>query len=158
MDPSIVAAAVAAASAVGAGAAAGLTETAQKAVADAYQALKTVLSRNHASVDVEVVEARPQLESRRAVLVEELIAAGAQNDPEYVTAARELVRVLRAVSPAAVEVVGVKLAWFTAAELDISGVTATGPGTSGFIAEHVEVGGKVTVTDIVAAQEPPHPR
>lgn len=156
MDPNIVAAAVAAASAVGAGAVAGLTETAKKAVDDAYQGFKGVLSRNHASVDVGVVEARPDAESRRAVLVAELVEAEAESDPEYLSAARELVRVLRENAPAAAEIVGVRLARFEAADLEIKNVTAVGG--SGFIAEDVRIGGKATVADISVSQEPPHPR
>lgn len=158
MDPNIVAAAVAAASAVGAGAAAGLTDAAKTAVADAYAALKGVLSHNHPSVDLVVVESRPQIESRRTVLAEELAGSYVDRDPEYVAAARELVRVIQESAPSAVEVIGVKLERFKASELDISGVSATGPGASGFLGTDVEIGGKATITDISAAQEPPHPR
>ncbi|MGX1811941.1 hypothetical protein ACWIGI_40015 [Nocardia sp. NPDC055321] len=158
MDPNIVAAAVAAASAVSAGLTAGLTDAAKTAVADAYSALKGVLSRNHPSVDLVVVESRPMIESRRTVLAEELAESTVDRDPEYLTAARELVRVIRESAPSAVEVVGVKLERFKAGELNISGVSALGPGASGFLGTDVEIGGKATITDISASQEPPHPR
>ncbi|MGW0252699.1 hypothetical protein ACWDYH_39360 [Nocardia goodfellowii] len=158
MDPNIVAAAIAAASAVGAGAVAGLTDAAKNAVADAYAALKGVLSRNHASVDVVVVESRPEVESRRAVLAEELVEARADRDPEYLTAARELVRVIRETAPTAVDVIGVKLERFNADELDVRDVNAVGPGATGFAGTDVTISGKATISGISASQEPPHPR
>jgi hypothetical protein len=156
VDPTIVAAATAAASAVSAGLVAGLTETAKQAVADAYRKVKGVLGRRYPSVDVEVVEARPQAVSRQVVLAEELAEAGAGEDTELAAAVQQLWRVIEEHSPKAAELVGVKLTRVEAGELEIRGIKAVG--ASGVVADTVKVAGKFSVTDVQVASELPGPR
>ncbi|WP_416563159.1 hypothetical protein [Nocardia testacea] len=150
MDPlTLVAAAVAA------GAAVGLTDTARQAVVDAYQGLKGLIARQYESVDVSVVEARPEVASRQAVLAEELAAAGAGEDQELVAAARYLFEVLHEHAPQAVENVGVRITETQAGEIEITDIASNG---AAFIADRVSVAGKLKVSGIRAGvQEPPHP-
>ncbi|MEU2035422.1 hypothetical protein [Nocardia amamiensis] len=156
MDPTIVAAAAAAASAVSAGVVAGVSETAKQAVADAYQQVKAVLARKFPSVDVDVVESRPQAESRQVVLAEELTAAGAGADPELTAAVQLLWRVIHEHTPQAADIAGVKLTRVEAGEVEICGIAAAG--ASGVVADEVKVDGKFSVTDVQVVSQPPHPR
>lgn len=156
MDPAIMAAATAAASAVSAGVVTGLTETAKLAVADAYQKVKGVLVGKYPSVDVAVVEARPHATSRQLVLAEELTEAGAAEDAELATLVQQLWQVIAEHSPKAADLVGVKLTRVRAGELEIHGIKAAG--ASGVVAENVQVDGKFSVTDVQVASELPHPR
>lgn len=124
VDPSVVAAALAAA--VSAGATAGLTDTAKAAVADAYKALKGVLSRKYGSVDVAMVEAKPESLARQDVLEAELVDAGAEGDGELRGAAEQVLRVVHQYAPQAAELVGVKLTRVKASELEITRIKARG--------------------------------
>ncbi|MFI6959646.1 hypothetical protein ACIBJI_40045 [Nocardia sp. NPDC050408] len=153
MDPmALVAAAVAAGAA---GTSAGLSETAKKAVADAYQALKGLITRRYTSVEVAVVETRPQLRSRRTVLAEELLEAGAGEDRELVDAARYLLQVIEEYAPQSAEVVGVQLRRVRAGELEITDVVSTG---TAVVAEETEVVGTLKITGVRSGfPEPPHP-
>ncbi|MGW4369147.1 hypothetical protein ACWEKT_26225 [Nocardia takedensis] len=152
----IMAAAVAAASAVSTGVVAGLTETAQQAVGEAYRKVKAVLGRRYPSVDVEVVESRPQAPARQAVLTAELVEAGAGEDPELGAAVAELWRVIEQHSPTAAQLVGVQLRRVRAGELEISAVKAAG--ASGVVAEDVTVAGKFSISDVQVSRELPDPR
>ncbi|WP_039796868.1 hypothetical protein [Nocardia araoensis] len=151
MDPvTMVAAAVAV------GAAAGLTDAAERAVIDAYQAVKRLLIGKYRSVDVEVVERQPQSVPRRAVLVEELQQAGAADDEELLAAARQVLVAVHRHAPAAAEAVGVRLREVRAGELEITDVTSAG---AGVIAEDTSVDGSLRISGIRAGTgQPPHPR
>lgn len=141
--------------AVAAGAAAGLTGTAERAVADAYQAVKAMISGRYRSVDVEVVERQPQSANRRAVLVEELEQAGAGDDEELLAAAGLVLVAVHRHAPEAAEAVGVRLREVCAGELTITDVTSTG---AAVVAENTSVEGTFTISGIRAgAGQAPHP-
>lgn len=150
MDPvTMVAAAVAA------GAAAGLTDTAKQAVAEAYQALKGVITRRHASVDVTVVEADPLAPARRAVLVDALTHSGAGEDSELLAAAGHLWDVVEQRAPRLPEVIGVRVSRSSSGELEISEVVSSG---TAVVVEETSVEGKVKITGVRAGMvESPHP-
>ncbi|WP_083874743.1 hypothetical protein [Nocardia paucivorans] len=156
MDSEVIAAAVAAASAVSAGLAAGVSETAKLAVGDAYRKVKDVLGRRYSSVDVEIVESRPQVSTRQVVLAEELEAAGAGTDEELVAAVQALLEVIGRHSPQAAELVGVRLERVEADRVEVRGIRASG--ASGVIAKDVKAAGDFSVTDVQVVSEPPHPR
>ncbi|WP_280493231.1 hypothetical protein [Nocardia asiatica] len=155
MGPEIIAAAMAAASAVSAGLAAGVSETAQLAVGDAYRKVKELLGRRYASVDVEVVEARPQILARQAVLAEELKAAGAGADTELAAAVQVLLNVIEQHSPKAAELVGVRLERVEAGRVEVRGIRAAG--ATGVIAKDVKTSGEFSVTDVQVVSERPDP-
>ncbi len=146
---------MAAASAVSAGLAAGVSETAQLAVGDAYRKVKELLGRRYASVDVEVVEARPQILARQAVLAEELKAAGAGADTELAAAVQVLLNVIEQHSPKAAELVGVRLERVEAGRVEVRGIRAAG--ATGVIAKDVKTSGEFSVTDVQVVSERPDP-
>ncbi|WP_195104417.1 hypothetical protein [Nocardia blacklockiae] len=143
------------AAALAAGAAAGLTGTAEQAVTDAYQAVKRLITGRYRSVDVEMLERRPQSPARRAVLVEELAQAGAGRDEELLTAAGEVLVAIHRHSPQVAESVGVRLHEVSAGQLTITDVTVAGG--AGVVAEKTSVDGSFTISGIHADGRPPHP-
>ncbi|MEV6060890.1 hypothetical protein AB0L62_12900 [Nocardia asteroides] len=156
MDPTIVASAVAAgATALSTGVMAGLSDSATTAVNDAYQQLKAHINRRYSTVDINVVEARPQALARREVLAAELAEAGAGADHELAETVQRLWLTLHQHAPQVADAVGVKLTRVKAGELVIGKVTATG--SSGVIAEDVVVEGAFKIGDVTTTQGPPHP-
>ncbi|MGY2087939.1 hypothetical protein [Nocardia gipuzkoensis] len=151
MDPvTLVAAAIAA------GAAAGVTDTTKKMVGDAYEALKRVLTRRYKAVGVDVaaVEQQPASQQSRQKLIEDLAAASADKDEELLTAARDLLRVIREQAPEAAESVGVRFARVKAGEADIDAIDSAGS----IVFEDIDVGGTMKVHGLRAGvQQPPHP-
>ena len=88
-------------SALAVGTASGVTEASKSAIADAYAGVKALLIRKFGPksslVDaVERVEASPASAGRKQTLQEEAVAAKADQDPEIVAAARELLSHVRA--------------------------------------------------------------
>jgi hypothetical protein len=81
-------------SAIAAGSLAGLSDTVSGAVADAYAALKAAIKRRHGSEPVlealNSLEGKPESPARRAVLEEEVVAAGLSRDEEVLYAAQRL--------------------------------------------------------------------
>ncbi|WP_155981445.1 hypothetical protein [Nocardia sp. BMG111209] len=120
--PEIVAAAVAA------GAAAGLKETAARAVGDAYRQVKSLITGRYRQVDLAAVEARPASAHRRDELAEDLTAAGASGDAELLAAAQALLAAVRAHEADAGVAVGVDLERVQAAALRVREVESTGTG------------------------------
>jgi hypothetical protein len=94
--------------AVVAGASAGLTSTVKAAVKDAYQALKTYLSR-HYSTDAELaaLEKNPTSAAKRASLEEELAKHNVESDPEVRRLCTELLEALRVHDPDRLSTIGV---------------------------------------------------
>ncbi|WP_067460074.1 hypothetical protein [Nocardia alba] len=133
-----------------------MTETAKLAVGDAYKKVKELLERRYSSVDVEIVEARPQALKRQEVLAEELEAAGAGADTELAAAVQVLLGVIEQHSPQAAELVGVRLERVEAGQIEVRGIRAAG--ASGVIAKDVKTLGDFSVTDVqvVSARPDPH--
>ena len=104
MDP-ITAALVAA---LLAGAASGLTEAARLAITDGYAGLKALLQRKFGAPQVEqaviALEAQPKSEGRKLTLHEELASAKADQDPELVQAAQDLLAKIQS-SPSGAQIV-----------------------------------------------------
>ncbi|MDE1674773.1 hypothetical protein [Nocardia gipuzkoensis] len=144
--------------ALAAGAAAGLTDTAKKAVGDAYQAMKSLVVRRYDSVEAEIVgiEKDPHQELRRQLLAAELMKVGAGDDQELLAAAKALLLVIHEHEPAAAESVGVRLTRVAAGhEIEIADVESAG---SGVIATDVSAGGALRIRGISAGgKESPHP-
>jgi len=123
MDPvTIVAAAVAA------GAAAGVTDTAKAAVTDAYAALKNLITGKYRGVDLTQVENEPDSEAHRDSLATDLIAHGADDDDELLTAALHLVDMVQQDAPTVGSVIGVDLERVEAVGLRIADVRSQSTG------------------------------
>lgn len=97
------------ASALVAGAAAGLKPSAEQAVKDAYAQFKRLLRSRFGSVDVARPERDPSPESAKQAVEEELRGAGAAADPDVVAAARQLLDLLQRHAPEALRTAGVVL-------------------------------------------------
>ncbi|MGY1873940.1 hypothetical protein ACW9HF_35655 [Nocardia gipuzkoensis] len=139
--------------AVAAGAAAGVTGAAERAVADAYQALKKLLIERYWPVDVEVVERQPQSASRRVVLAEELELAGAGTDEQLLAAAGQVLVAVHHHAPHIEATIGVQVREVRAGELTITDVTSAG---AGVVAENTTVDGSFTISGIQAGNRRPH--
>ncbi len=88
-------------SALSAGAISGLTETGKTAITDAYDRLKTLLTKKFGGESevvhaVNEMEAKPDSAGRKATLQEEVAAARVDQDQEVLHAAQALLQLLQA--------------------------------------------------------------
>ncbi|HYR10005.1 MAG TPA: hypothetical protein VEQ60_19685 [Longimicrobium sp.] len=137
--------------AVAAGAAAALKDTASQAVRDAYAALKTVLQKRYAGVDLHPVEQKPASLPKRESLAEDLTAAGAATDAELASLARQLLDVIDRHDPGAGREIGVDISGLRAAALRIHDVRG---GDAGVVLRTTEIQGAVDISGIVGGREP----
>jgi hypothetical protein len=75
--------------ALAAGAAAALQSTVEHGVKDGYAALKGLITRKYAQVDLDQLEANPFSKNRRGVVEEDLKAAGVETDTETLDHSRK---------------------------------------------------------------------
>ncbi|MBH0775265.1 hypothetical protein [Nocardia bovistercoris] len=146
MDPVTVVA-----TALAAGAAAGLTDTAKEAVVDGYRAVKGLVIDRYGSVEAELVgvENDPEEPLRRQLLARQLDKAGAGRDAGLRAAAEELLRLVSEAEPEAVRAVGVRLSRVDAGgDIEISDVTAAGG--SGVVGTDITAAGSVRISGIRA--------
>jgi hypothetical protein len=111
-----------------AGAAAALQSTVEQVVKDSYAALKGLIQRKYAQVNVDQLEANPSSKSRRGVVEEDLRAAGADQDAEVLQHAQALLEAIKNHAPQAAAAIGVDLKDIEGASLAIRRVIATGTG------------------------------
>lgn len=140
-------------SALALGAAAGLKDTASAAVREAYTAVKALLLRRYKDVDVEPVERRPDSVAKRESLAEDLVAAGADTDPELLAAVRHLVERVNAEDPAVAPVVGVDIQRVHAAVLHIDLVEG-----STVRVWDTTVSGDIKIGEVRAGRRPDRPQ
>jgi len=133
--------------ALAAGAAAALQSTVEQGVKDGYAALKGLIQRKYARVDVDQLEANPRSKSRRGVVEEDLKAAGADQDAELLQQAQALLEALQHQAPEATAAIGVDLKDIEGAALAIRRVTATGAGVK---VEQGTFSGDITIEDVRA--------
>ncbi|MEU2043566.1 hypothetical protein [Nocardia niwae] len=148
MDPvTLIAAAVAA------GAAAGAGDTAKQAVRDAYTALKRLITRRYGVLEAEIVgvESEPEEPLRRQLLARRLSKTGAGDDEQVQSAAQELLRVVAEEDPAAAEAVGVKLTRVEAGgEIEINDLTGSAERAVDFT--DVKAGGSIRISGVRAGR------
>lgn len=123
MDPvTLIAAAVAA------GAAAGAGDTAKQVVVDGYAALKGLITHRYDVVEAEVVqvESEPEEPWRWQLLAEQLTRAGVGDDAQLRTAAQELLQIIEEQAPDAVSRIGVRLSrTVVGGDLEVSNLEVT---------------------------------
>ena len=93
--------------ALAAGAAAGLTASAENAIKEAYAGIKALIQRKFGGVDLAVLESKPESATRRGVVAEELTEAGAAQDQELLQAAERLMQLIQQRAPQVGQVIGV---------------------------------------------------
>lgn len=115
-------------SALASGAAAGLKPTAENAIKDAYAGLKGMIQRKYGRIDLQPIENKPESQSKRESIAEDLSDAGAGGDQELLDLAKVLIDAVAVHDKAAATVVGIDLEEVKAAYLDIKKVTTSGAG------------------------------
>jgi hypothetical protein len=133
--------------ALAAGAAAALKPTVEQAVKDSYTALKALIQRKYAQVDVNQLEANPNSKNRRGVVEEDLAAARADTDGEVLQHAQALLEAIQSHMPEMAAAIGVDLKDLEGASLAIKRVTATGTGVK---VERAKLSGDITIEDVRA--------
>ncbi|WP_433563210.1 hypothetical protein ACQP1O_38415 [Nocardia sp. CA-151230] len=129
-------------SALAAGAAAGMKDTATQAVKDAYSELKKLISHKYGDVDVTALERRPDSAHKKESLAEDLEDAGADKDPELVAAAAAVLQAVERHAPHVV--IGVDVKDLVATALEVVDVKSSGDGVrieNGSIAGDVRIHG-----------------
>jgi hypothetical protein len=129
----------------------------EQAVKDSYAALKGLIQRKYAQVDVSQIETNPSSKSRRGVVEEDLKAAGADADTEVLQHAQALLEAIQRQPPEVAAAIGVDLKDIEGAALAIRRVTATGAEVK---VEHAKLSGDITIEDIRAGGSggiPPNP-
>jgi hypothetical protein len=133
--------------ALAASAAAALKPTVEHAVKDSYIALKGLIQRKYAQVNLDQLEANPTSTSRRGVVEEDLAAVKADQDAEVLQQAQALLEALQRQAPETAAAIGVDLQDIAGAALTIRRVTATGAGVT---VEHAQLSGDITIEDVQA--------
>jgi hypothetical protein len=143
------------AQALASGAAAGLKDSAAKAVKDSYAGLKRLITGRYQGVDVSALEKKPDSEAKRASLAEDLREAGADQDAELLEAARQLLAAVTAHAAETGPAIGVDLRGLQAAAVRIRDVVARDTGVRG---QDLHIGGDVEVSGVRAGvAAPPDP-
>jgi hypothetical protein len=135
------------ATALAAGAAAALQSTVEQVVKDSYAALKGLIQRKYAQVNVDQLEANPTSKSRRGVVEEDLKAVGADQDAEVLQYVQALLEALQRQAPEVVAAIGVDLKDIEGASLAIRRVTATATGVK---VEGAKLSGDIAIEDVQA--------
>jgi hypothetical protein len=133
--------------ALAAGAATALQSTVEQAVKERYTALKGLMQRKYAQVNMDQLEANPSSKNRRGVIEEDLKSVGADQDPEVLQKAHHLLEAIQRRGSEAAAAIGVDLKDIEGAALAIRQVTATGAGVK---VEHAKLSGDTTIEDVRA--------
>jgi hypothetical protein len=131
--------------ALAAGAAAALQSTVEQVVKDSYAALKGLIQRKYAQVDVNQLEANPSSKSRQGVVEEDLKTVGADQDAEVLQHAQVLLEAIQRQPPETAAAIGVDLKDIEGASLAIRRVIATGTGVK---VEGAKLSGDITIEDV----------
>jgi hypothetical protein len=106
------------------GASAGLRDTADQVVKDAYAGLKRLLQRK--GVEVGPIERNPDSAAQRAAVDEQLTDAGAASDADLIEAAKQLITLVRASDPSVGPALGLDFERIEAEALRVRSVESDG--------------------------------
>lgn len=114
-------------SAIVAGATAALKPTAEKAVIDAYDGLKTLIKNKWSRVELEALERDPMSETRQTLVKEDLMQAEGLEDRDVLERAKTVLGVVKASDPEAAAEAGITIEDLEAgASANIEDVIAAG--------------------------------
>jgi hypothetical protein len=130
-----------------AGAVAGLQPTVSQAVKDSYAGLKALIKRKYSQVSIDQLEANPQSEARRAVVIEDLQTTDAETDAEVLQQVKELLEAVQKQPPDVIGAIGVDLEDIKGASLTIEDVISTHIGVR---AQRVETRDDITIRNVRA--------
>jgi len=136
-------------SALAAGAAAALKDTASKAVKDAYQGVRTYIQDKFQHADLEPIERKPSSKSKQASLSEDLEDAGAADDEELLERIEVLTDAVGKHDPQAAETVGIDIEGLKADVAKFRRVKAKGEGSTGARFRDSDIG-ELDVDDVEA--------
>ncbi|MCI5223306.1 MAG: hypothetical protein D3924_11680 [Candidatus Electrothrix sp. AR4] len=144
------------AAAVALGAAAGLKDTASKAVTDTYAGLKKLIQdrykKNEDVTDaVDYLVKKPEAEGRQQELAKALEGAGAEADQDLARSAEQVLVAVEEHSPEAVSGIGMDIGKLKAARLDVNNVLAAAGGGTGVKIGEAEIEGTASFSNIGAA-------
>jgi hypothetical protein len=145
--------------ALAAGAAGALQSTVEQGIKDGYAALKGLIQRKYARVNIDLLEQDPASESRRGVVKEDLAKTDAANDEELLHTAQVLLEAIERQTPETARAIGVDVEDMRAAALTIRHIRAQGSATA-VRARKLDVGGEVHIEDVQADDRggpPPNP-
>jgi hypothetical protein len=97
-------------------------------VKDTYARLKHLIKERYPKVSVDQLERAPESKNRRAVIEEDLAAAGAGQDTDLAAAAQSLINLIQQHAPAVASGIGVDLKDVAAANLRLADIAASGTG------------------------------
>ena len=101
------------------------TQAVNEAVKDAYTALERLIKSKYPKVDIELIEREPRSKGRRAVVEEELDAAGADRNSDLLAAAGKLIDAIQQYAPDAAQRIGLDLGDIVAARVRLSDVSVS---------------------------------
>lgn len=114
--------------ALAAGAAAGLKPTAEQAIKDAYAGVKVLIQRKYSKVDLTQLERKPESESKRESVREDLDEGGAGKDQELLDKVETLLEVLEKQAPQVIKAIGIDVEGTKAEFLKARKVVSEGTG------------------------------
>jgi hypothetical protein len=135
--------------ALAAGASAALQSTVEQGVKDGYTALKGLIQRKYAQVDVDQLEANPRSKSRQGVVQEDLATVRAHQDAEVLQYAQALLEAIQRQAPQTAAAIGVDLKDIEGASVAIQRIIATGAGVK---VERAKLSGDITIGDVQAGR------
>lgn len=112
--------------ALAAGATAGLKPTAEQAVKDAYAGIKTLIQRKYQIRSMESLEQKPDSETKRTSVKEDLTEAGAGDDKELLDRAKFLLDTVQAHDPQVAAKLNIKFDEVEAAYFKLRAAAAKG--------------------------------
>lgn len=115
-------------SALAAGAAAALKPMAEGAIKDAYNGIKSFITRKYGKVDLTPLETKPESENKRASLAEDLTDAGAANDVELLDQAKQVIDAVEKHDPESASAIGIVLREVEAQYLEVRRIITDGTG------------------------------
>lgn len=132
------------------GAATGVKSIAEQAVKDGYEGLKTLIKTKYPNVSIDRLERKPDSETQRKAVEEDLADSGGDKDLEILQKAKILIEAIESLPKEEVPAIGVNLEKIKGASLTIEDVIATGYGVN---VKEGEFQGNVSIKKIRAGQQ-----
>jgi hypothetical protein len=117
-------------SALALGAATGVKSVAEKAVKDGYEGLKSLIKNKYPNINIDRLERKPDSDTQRKAVEEDLVDAGGDNDLEVLQKAKTLIEAIESLPKEEVPAIGVNLEKIKGASLTIEDIIATGCGVN----------------------------